>query len=353
MQVNIKKFPNSEVEITGEIPADGFEAERKKALEKLGKDIKLNGFRPGKVPEDILAEKIGEDAVLEQMAEFALQKAYPKILSENKIDAIGRPEVSITKIAKGNPLGFKIRVTVLPEVKLPDWKAIAKTVMEAAKKEEIKVDDKDIGEAIDHLRKTRAKTSDVEERSGGASDVAKKEVLPELTDEFVKSIGKFESVEDFKNKIRENIKMEKELKARERNRMRVLEKIIEKAQMEIPEILIESEKGKMLAEMKANIAQMGMKWEDYMAHLKKTEDELKKAWGADAKKRVSQGLVINRIIAVEKIKTTEEELKNETEKILSYYKTQGQDLDEERVKNYANSLLLNEKVFQMFENTVE
>ena len=57
---------------------------------------------------------------------MALSEYYPKILEENKIDAISRPEISITKLARKNPLGFKIKTATMPEMKLPDYKQIAK-----------------------------------------------------------------------------------------------------------------------------------------------------------------------------------------------------------------------------------
>lgn len=126
MEIEIKKLPQSEIEITGEIPAGDFESCREEALKKLSENVQIDGFRPGKVPEKILIEKIGKQSFLERMAEIALQKEYFKIIEEKNIHAIGRPEVVITKMAKGNPLGFKIKIAVLPEIELPDYRKIAK-----------------------------------------------------------------------------------------------------------------------------------------------------------------------------------------------------------------------------------
>ncbi len=128
--VEIKKLPESELEITGEISAGDFESCRQAAIKNLSEGVKIDGFRPGNAPEKILIDKIGEGTILEKMAEIALQKAYPKILEENKIQAIGRPLIDVTKIAKGNPLGFKIRTAAMPEIELPDYKAIAKKINE-------------------------------------------------------------------------------------------------------------------------------------------------------------------------------------------------------------------------------
>ena len=122
----INKLEKSKVEIISSIEAKYFESFRKKALENINNEITIDGFRKGKVPENILTTKVGEMNILEEMAELAISEAYPKILVEEKIDAIGRPEINITKIAKDNPLEFKVITAVIPEVKLADYKKIAK-----------------------------------------------------------------------------------------------------------------------------------------------------------------------------------------------------------------------------------
>ena len=86
----IKKLPDSEVEIKAVIPAAEFDATRSRAIQHIGKDIELPGFRKGHVPEKVLVAKIGEAAILEEMAEIALSHAYGHILMANKIDALGR-----------------------------------------------------------------------------------------------------------------------------------------------------------------------------------------------------------------------------------------------------------------------
>src|SRR3989344_2546575 len=126
--INVKKVSETEIEIEGEIEATHFATHRKGALANLGRNAELPGFRKGMVPEEILAERLGHEPILEEMAELALSEAYPKIIEENKIDAIDRPHIQITKLAMDNPLTFKIRQTVLPDIKLPDYKKLAAAV---------------------------------------------------------------------------------------------------------------------------------------------------------------------------------------------------------------------------------
>ena len=125
LKTTVKKLPRSIVEIEGELEAEVFESYLDKALKKLGEQVEVPGFRKGKVPENILMSQLPESKILEEMAELALADHYPKIIEEHKIDAISRPEVAITKLARKNPLGFKILTSVLPEIKLPDYKKLA------------------------------------------------------------------------------------------------------------------------------------------------------------------------------------------------------------------------------------
>jgi len=335
--IEIKLLPNSEVEIIGEISAEIFMSGRSEALKELAETVSIDGFRKGKAPENVLISHAGNDALLEKMAVIALEKAYPKIINEHKIMAIGRPEISITKMAENNPLGFRVKTAVLPEVKLPDYKNIAQKII-GGKKEAPAVEEKEIDHALEHIRKPRAKKNDKGE-----------EILPELNDDFAKSVGKFENMEALRKTIKENILAEKKMKEKESNRSAFLEKIAEAVDEEMPKVMIENEKDKMLEEMKHNMTSMGLKWEDYLAHIKKTEEELRTDWEKDAVKRVKFGLILEKIAETEKIEVPAEELEKEASAMIDYQKGMGRELDKERVKNYLYGVIKNEKVFKMLE----
>jgi len=129
---NIKITPlkNSEVEIEGEISADILQSSHKAATKRLSETLEIPGFRKGKVPESVIKQRIGEYPILEDAAEIALNSEYPNILIDHKINAIGRPEITVTKLALGNPLGFKIKTAIEPQFSIPDYKTIAKKITE-------------------------------------------------------------------------------------------------------------------------------------------------------------------------------------------------------------------------------
>ncbi len=352
---SIKELKNSEIEINGEIPALVFESYYKKALIEIGKDAEIPGFRKGHVPEKILIQKVGENTILYEMAELALADFYPQFMGEQKIEAVGRPEISITKIARGNPLGFKIKTAVWPSFTLPNYKDIAQKVIQESGDEKIFIEDKEVEQAIEDIRKNFAqydaqnkklKTEGAISGAGG-NQIAEGEnkELPELTDEFVKKLGAFETVEDFKNKIRENLLHEKETRVKEKKRIAIIDGVLQKITVTLPQVLVDGELERMFDRFKGNISAMGHVFEDYLSQIKKTEAELKEGWRKDAEKSVKTQLLLQKIAEAEHITVPKEELEKEIEHVAKHYK----DADRNRVRNYVEGALIHEKTFQFLE----
>ncbi|MCX6717777.1 MAG: trigger factor family protein, partial [Candidatus Taylorbacteria bacterium] len=111
-----KKLPDCELEITAEILEESLKSYKEKAFKKIKEVAELPGFRKGHVPDHILKEKFGEMAVLENAGELAINDCIIEIIAESKANFLGRPNISISKIAIGSPIEFKIVVSVMPEV---------------------------------------------------------------------------------------------------------------------------------------------------------------------------------------------------------------------------------------------
>jgi len=340
MPIEIKKLPKSEVEITGEMPAEEFSGYWQKAVNEFSKEASIPGFRPGKVPEKVIVEKVGEGNILEKSAELAIKNIYPKIVAEKKLDVIGPPTANITKLAKGSPLGFKFVAAVLPEIGLAEnYKEVAKKVFD--KKEKILVEDKEIDESIEYLRKMR-----VSRQSSEQAEEGKESELPELNDEFAKSVGKFETLVELRETISKNIQLEKEEKEKEKKRLEALDAILKVSNLEVPEILVDAEKNKMLSELKANITSMGMKWEEYLAQVKKTEEEILKGWSDGALRRVSYGLLLKKLDEDLKPEIADKEIEEMAGKINPH----SENVDKNRLKDYAYGIVRNEKIFKILED---
>jgi trigger factor len=116
--------------------------------------------------------------------------------------------------------------------------------------------------------------------------------------------------------------------------------------MDLPEILIGVELDKILYRMESDITQMGLKFEDYLKHINKTVEDLRKEFRGDAEKKAKFSLVLNEIANAEKIVADEAEVAQEVAAILEQYK----EADPERARMHAENVLTNEKIFQFLEN---
>ncbi|MBI5134597.1 MAG: hypothetical protein HZA81_04455 [Candidatus Taylorbacteria bacterium] len=327
-----------EVEIKSSIPAEEFEAAVKDTLSDLKKEVSLPGFRKGMAPEKVVREKIGEAALLAEAAEHAISHAYGHILEAEKIDAIGQPQVSITKIASGNPLEFTVRTAVVPKIAKFDYKAIAKRE-NAKKTEPAEVTDADVEKAVEDIKKNYA-------RIGKSKGTDEKEKAPiELTDELVKTWGEFKDVADFKSQLRKNLEAEKKQRLVEKRRIELVDALSKELEVAIPEVLVASELSRMKGQMSHDIERMGMKFDDYLKALKKTEDDLKKEWRPDAIKRVKLDLILDHVASVEKITADKARVETEVKHALEHHK----DIPEENARNYFSQILLNQAVFEFLE----
>lgn len=355
IKVEIKKLEKSQVEIIGILPSEDFTKYEDKALEKINERIELPGFRKGKAPVDMIKKNVPEIEILEQMAENALFDNYVKILEENKIDAIGRPEIQITKIGKGSDLEFKIVTAVLPELDLPDYKKISKEENKKNEnKKEVVVSEEDVTKVINDLRKMRAeqarpahehKEGETEEEHKAHHEEIPEEKWPEFNDEFAKSFGNFQTKEELAEKIKTNIKTEKETEQKDKTRLAIIEEVVKQTKGEIPEILINSEIEKILYKLESDITGVGFKFEDYLKQINKSIEDLKNEFRADAEKRAKLQMIIHKIADIENIKPTEEEIEKDVNQITAMYK----DADPSRAKAYVEQMLENEKVLNFLE----
>lgn len=333
----------SEFEIEGEIHADIVKGFRDEAIKAMSADMKIDGFRPGHIPEKIVVDRFGEVSILEEAGRMALEKHYGDIITDAKISPLGSPAVTITKVAPNEPFGFKIKTAVMPEIKLGDYKKIAKEIM--AEKEEVTVTEEEIDAVVKDLQKQIAHNDYHIQNPNDTGHNHDNLPLPEVNEEFIKKFGAFESIEAFRAKITEGVKAEKEQKNRDIKRLKTMDKIIEKSEINMPKMLVESELNKMISELGSNVAQMGLNIEGYLKHVNKTIEQLRADWTADAEKRAKTQLILNQIGVNEKLEPNEEEVKKEVEQIMKMYK----DADRNRATIYIETMLINEEVWKVLE----
>jgi trigger factor len=362
----VEELPNSQIKISGELPYAELQSERNAALVALGKNIELDGFRKGHIPTPVLEKHVGEMAILGEMAERAIAHSYPHIVEAHKLEVIGQPQIEVKKIAPGNPLAFAITVAVVPTFELPDYQAIAKEVNKNRPTDE--VTDEEVEEKIKEIQKQKRAYERMQELSQQSPEDAKKDAedlltpesvekkveedteapLPELTDEYVKTLGQpgqFETVADFKAKLREHLEVEKKQNNAAKHRADITDSIIAKTEMTLPTILIDSEINQMFAQMQEDLERSNLKMDDYLTHIKKTKEDLKTEWTPAAEKRAQLQLLLNEIAKAEEITPDQDAVETQTKQLLERFK----DADKTRVRLYVASVLLNEAVMKSLE----
>lgn len=158
MKVTKKNLEKSQIELNVELSVEELAPFIEKGAKKVSEEVKIEGFRPGKVPYDVLKQKIGEMTILEEAAHLAIHKTIDEAIEKNTVgdQAIGQPQVNITKLAPNNPLEYKIILSLLPTIALGKYKDLNLTIQEA------KVEKAETEKTLHDLQEMRAVESLVE-----------------------------------------------------------------------------------------------------------------------------------------------------------------------------------------------
>lgn len=156
MKTDVETLSPTRVKMTVHLPFEELQPSFDEAYKSIGKQITVPGFRKGKVPSRVIEQRFGRGAVLEEVINDAVPKAYETALREQEIVPVGRPEVDVTEIEDGEHVTFTAEVDVRPEFDLPDYKALSVEVDPATATEEA------IDEHIDNLRSRFASLKDVD-----------------------------------------------------------------------------------------------------------------------------------------------------------------------------------------------
>jgi FKBP-type peptidyl-prolyl cis-trans isomerase (trigger factor) len=325
-----KELPESEIEFVGEIPAADIAMYKDAALVHIAEHLELPGFRPGKVPKDMALKKVGEMAVLEEAVELFVKDFYPEFIEAQKVESVGRPDIRITKLAPGNPVALTIRVTLYPTVTLPkDWKKLSEKI---ALEPSAPATEEEVTKTLEDLRQSRKKG----------------EIVPELDDEFAKSVGAFDSLEHLKEQIRKGITEEKARAARDARRGKLIDALLEGTKVAVPRLFIESELEKILAQMREDVTKFGMSFDDYLKRVQKTEEAIRNEFREQASKRAKLQLTLNKLAQEEKIEADPTAIEAEMKHALEHFP----DANPELVKIHIETVLRNEAALKILEGSV-
>jgi trigger factor len=128
VKTDVEELSPTRVRLSVEVPFDELKPSLDKAYREVGRQVRIPGFRPGRVPPPVIDRRVGRDVVLNQAVNDAIPDLYAKAVAEGDIYALGQPEVEITRLDDGKELAFTVEVDIRPKFELPDLSSLAVTV---------------------------------------------------------------------------------------------------------------------------------------------------------------------------------------------------------------------------------
>ena len=371
MKIDNKKLENAIVELTVAFDVDEWKETQKKALNKLAKKVKIDGFRPGKAPVAMVKARVSKGSILEEATDMILQANFVKILNDAKVEPLAQPALNINKVSEEELEVKKTRVTVTKkeiEEQLTNYQS---QFAELSVKEDGNVADGDTA-VIDFegfidgvaFEGGKGENYPLEIGSGsfvpgfeeqlvgmgvdkeeeikitfpkdyGAVDLAGKEAvfkvtvheikekhLPEIDDELAKdvNIDGVETLDQLKDHIKANIKTRKENENEQKFMDDIYDALIANSKVETSEALLKEEQEMLLKEIEQNLQRQGLNFEVYEQFTGKNKDAIKEDVKPQAEKRVKINAILAAIIEEEKLVVSDEELETELQTIADYYK---------------------------------
>ena len=370
MKYKVKKDGDFENTIEIDIDFEDLESKKDEAISKISKSLKVKGFRPGKIPKNIVIREVGEDYILEESIDLYLPEQIFEILQKEEINPAVRP---VVKDLKKEKKSYKVDVliTLWPKLsKLPklnqtvEVDSITPTEEEIAdQNDRIKLQFADVtkverpsktsdyllvnisgmenGKELedfsyqDYLYElgSNSLTPSMDKKLEGVSTGAiikfnddipsigksnieitvlvkdiKEKVMPELTDDWVSSMTEFDSVTEMNDELYKNIEMVKKRQIANQYQGLLTSKLIEESKLELPEQLVIAEMDSILQNFMAELNQNNIKIEDYLQITGLTEESLQEDLKNQATRNLSMVVILDKVVEDQEIKLEEKEI---------------------------------------------
>ncbi len=277
MKVEVKKVDALRRELSIEVPRDRVTAAMDEIYKEIGKYAKVKGFRPGKVPRDLLVSSHGKMAQEETIKKL-IPQAYHEGVTKEQLNPIDLPE--ITNVAlKDGILSFKATLDIRPEVKTGDYKGIKVTPLST------KVTDDDVNKTLEFFKKGR----------GDGKEVT-------IDDAFAHGMG-FPSLDEFKKALTRQLEFDKDRQNRIELENQIVDHLLKHAKLIVPQSMVKRQYEYRLNETLRRLKSQGMADDE----IKKKEEEISKALGEAVERDVKVFLILEEIAKIEKIEVTSKE----------------------------------------------
>lgn len=370
MKYKVKKVGDFENNIEIDIDFEDLESKKDEAISKISKSLKVKGFRPGKIPKNIVIREVGEDYILEESIDLYLPEQIFEILQKEEINPAVRP---VVKDLKKEKKSYKVDVLITLWPKLSKLPKLNQTV----EVDSITPTEEEIADQIDRIKlqfadvtkvERPSKTSDyllvnisgmengkeledfsyqdylyelgsnsltpsMDKKLEGVSTGAiikfnddipsigksnieitvlvkdiKEKVMPELTDDWVSSMTEFDSVTEMNDELYKNIEMVKKRQIANQYQGLLTSKLIEESKLELPEQLVIAEMDSILQNFMAELNQNNIKIEDYLQITGLTEESLQEDLKNQATRNLSMVVILDKVVEDQEIKLEEKEI---------------------------------------------
>ncbi len=306
MKSTVEKLSPTRVRINVEVPFTELQPDFDQAFKEMAKQIRMPGFRPGKVPVKLLESRVDKQAMLDQVVGEAVPARYSEAVASSDVQPLGQPEIEVTSKEYGEDLVFTAEVDVRPEITLPDLAGLTITV------DPIEVNDDDVDGELQTLRARfgtltgvdrgaqdgdfvsidlsatvdgkdveEAKTEGLSHEIGSGQLIAglddaitglkaeesreftttlvagehadeeaqvtvkvnsvKERELPEPDDEFAQLASEFDTIDELKESLREQVARVKRIHQAEQIRDKTLETLLDSVEVPLPEAIVQAQ----------------------------------------------------------------------------------------------------------------
>ena len=379
MSLQVEKLEKNMAKLTIEVSAEDLDKAMEKAYQKQKSRISLPGFRKGKAPRKMIESMYGKGVFMEDAVNSLVPQEYTKALGECDLEIVSQPEINVTQMEPGKALIFTADVAVKPEVTLGDYKGVE------VPKSEITVTDEEVDAEVKKEQDKNARTVAVEDRAAANGDITTidfegfvdgvafeggkgtdyaltlgsgtfipgfedqlvgantgdhvevKVTFPEEYQakelagkeaEFAKDVSEFDTLAEYKEDVKKKLTEKKEKEARTAKENAAVDKAIENAQMDIPELMTKTECRQMMDDFSRRMQQQGLSMEQYFQFTGQSVDKMMEDMKPQALKRIQTRLVLEKVAEAENIQPSEEEITEEIQKMADAYKMEADKIRE-------------------------
>lgn len=377
MRVVLGEREGTRVTLEVEVEAGALERALEDAARRLGRRVKIPGFRPGRAPRALVERYVGADALRDAAVDALLPESYRRALDQTGIDPIDRPAVEVVKAEPGQPFVFKVTVDAKPEVALGQYTGLG------VPREPVTVSDEDVAAELAGLAERLARwvpsgatavapghraiidyagQVDGEAFEGGGGEARPVEVgagrllpeferglvgmapgetkaievpfpddypnpalagkvatftvtvraveerrVPPVDDDLARAAGGFESLDQLKQAIRDELLRARTQAAEQARRERILDAVAANASVDVPEVLVERRIDRAVEDLRHRLSHEGLTLERYLELAQKDEAALRAELRPGARAAVRRELVLEAVARKEHLQASDAE----------------------------------------------